>query len=93
MDSAALRAASRNGNVIELPLVLAIGCASTFVERCRALGSQAQSKFLVRACDLASAKRLALRPVIIVVPRRLYDEKMVELDKLALSNDAALLTC
>jgi hypothetical protein len=86
-------AASSPGRIIELPVVLAIECSESFVARCRALGSQSRSKFLVRACDLSGAKKVRFRPVIIVVPRRIYDQKTKELDALANRSDAALLTC
>ena len=79
--------------IIELPLVLAIDCTKSFVDRCRSLGQQARSKFLVRACDLAAAARMAPRASIIVVPRRLYEQKAAEIDRLAAKGDAALLTC
>ena len=83
----------RGAKVIELPLVLAIGCAPSFVERCRMLGAVAQSKFLVRRCDLSAARALDCHPVIIVVPRDLYDQRSAEFDRLAERSNAALLMC
>jgi hypothetical protein len=80
-------------NVIELPLVLAIGCAPSVVERFRTIGTLARSKFLVREIDLRTAGSAGYRPVIIVVPERLYAQRTAELDDLAERSSAALLTC
>lgn len=64
--------ASGSSQLIRIPVVLALECSPSFLARCRRVAARA--RFLVRACEAASAWATAvrLRPLAIVLPSHLH---------------------
>lgn len=65
--------ASGSSHLIRIPVVLALDCSPSFLARLRRVAARA--RFLVRACEAASAWATAvrLRPLAIVLPSHLHD--------------------
>jgi hypothetical protein len=64
---------ARPNNVIELPLILLLGCDPDLEARCRAIAARA--KVLVRAAPVPVQRSevTALAPLVIIVPAQVYE--------------------
>lgn len=86
-----LRLREPASNLVELPVILLLGCEPDLVARCRSIASKARA--LVRLVELPFTRRqiAELRPLVILVPSAIYESAPWGYEVLAEKVGASLL--
>lgn len=79
-----------NANVVVLPVIILIGCSPSLEARCRAVGARARALVRAQVVPFSPGNVRRLRPLVLVVPARIYAAAPDDLEVLAEGAGASL---